>query len=126
VENRKDHNKKKGGRPPKTVKKDQLLGVKCSRIERLVIEARARSTGLSVSEFLRQMGLTGKIDSRNKALPKEVLQLTGTLNHLAANMNQVAKKRNQNDVLNALERATLQQEVTAIKQLARDIKKYIQ
>jgi len=126
LERHKDHIKKKGGRPPKAVKKDQLLGVKCSLIERRVIEARARSTGLSVSEYLREMGLTGKIDSRNKALPKEILQLTGTLNHLAANMNQVAKKRNQNDVLNALERATLQQEVTAIKQLTRDIKNYLQ
>ena len=29
---------KKGGRPTKAIKKDQLLGVKCSLIERKVIE----------------------------------------------------------------------------------------
>jgi hypothetical protein len=53
------------------------------------------------------MGLTGKIDRREKALPKEVLELTGTLNHMAANLNQIAKKRNGVEELNALDRATL-------------------
>jgi len=125
MEEIKDNTKKKGGRRPKAVKRDQQLGVKCTLIERRAIDARARSCGLTISEFLREMGLTGKIDSRVKVLPKEVLQITGTLNHLAANMNQVAKKRNQFDELNALERATLQQQVASIKQLAVDIKTYL-
>jgi hypothetical protein len=125
VKEQNDYTKRKGGRPRKAVKKNQLLGVKCSLIERRAIEIKAKSAGLSISEYLRQMGLTGKIDRQGKALPKEVLQLTGTLNHLAANMNQVAKKRNSNEELNALERATLQQEVGRIKELARDIKAYL-
>jgi hypothetical protein len=115
-----------GGRPRKAVKKDQLLGVKCSLIERRVIEAKAKSVNLTVSEYLRQMGLTGKIDRQEKALPKEVLQLTGILNHLAANMNQIAKKRNTNEELNALERATLQRDGACLKQLAKDIKDCLQ
>jgi len=126
LESTKNHSKKKGGRPRKAVKKDQLLGVKCTLIERRAIEAKARSVDLSVSEYLRETGLSGKIDIRKKALPGEVLKLSGTLNHLAANMNQVAKKRNQNDELNAIERATLQQDVAAIKQLVREIKNYLQ
>jgi hypothetical protein len=125
VKDKNDDTKRKGGRPRKAVKKNQLLGVKCSLIERRAIEIKAKSAGLSISEYLRQMGLTGKIDRQGKALPKEVLQLTGTLNHLAANMNQVAKKRNSNEELNALERATLQLEVGRIKQLAKDIKDYL-
>jgi len=125
VKDKNDDTKRKGGRPRKAVKKNELLGVKCSLIERRAIEIKAKSVGLSVSEYLRKMGLTGKIDRREKALPKEVLQLTGTLNHLAANMNQVAKKRNSNEELNALERATLQLEVGRIKQLAKDIKDYL-
>jgi hypothetical protein len=71
------------------------------------------------------MGLTGKIDGTKKALPKEVLLFTGTLNHLAANMNQIAHKRNRDDVLNALERAELQHDATAVRQLAKEIKSYL-
>jgi len=118
--------KNKGGRPKKVVKKDQLLGMKCSLIERKAIEAKARSVNLSISEYLRKMGLTGKIDRSERAIPREVLQLTGTLNHLAANLNQIAHKRNRMDELNALERATLQHDSTALRQLAKDIKNYLQ
>ncbi|MEO7530773.1 MAG: hypothetical protein ABIS69_05160 [Sediminibacterium sp.] len=66
--------------------------------------------------------MNGKIDMRKVSLSKEILQFSGTLNHLAANMNQVAKKRNQNEDLNAIERANLQQGYLLIKQLAIDIK----
>ena len=93
---------------------------------RRMFEAKAKSVNLTVSEYLRQMGLTGKIDRQEKALPKEVLQLSGILNHLAANMNQIAKKRNTNEELNALERATLQRDGACLKQLAKDIKAYLQ
>ncbi len=33
--------------------------------------------------------------------------MTGTFNHIAANLNQIAKKRNSGEELNALERASL-------------------
>ena len=92
--------KNKGGRPKKAIKKDQLLGVKCSLLERKVIEYKARENNISVSEYLRKLGLSGKIDMKMKTLSKEILQFKGTLNHLAANLNQVAKKRNMNDELN--------------------------
>jgi hypothetical protein len=120
-----EHKRNKGGRPKKAVKKDQLLGMKCSLIERKAIEARAKIANLTVSEYLRHMALTGKIDRTEKALPREVLLLTGTLNHLAANMNQVAHKRNRQDELNAIERATLQHDAAAIRQLAKDIKAHL-
>ncbi len=112
----------KGGRPKKTVKKDQLLAVKCSLFERRVIEARAKSVNLSISEYLREIAMTGKIDRRERALPKEVLALTGTINHLAANLNQIAKKRNSNEELNALERAELKVQSGELKGIAKQIK----
>jgi hypothetical protein len=102
-----------------------LLGVKCSLVERKAIEVRAKSVNLSVSEYLRKMGLTGKIDRREKAFPKEVLLLTGTLNHLAANLNQIAHKRNRQEELNAVERAVLQDDAATVRQLAKDIKSYL-
>jgi hypothetical protein len=113
---------RKGGRPKKAIKKDQLLGVKCSLLERKVIEFKAHENSVSVSEYLRKLGLSGKVDMKIKILSREILQFKGTLNHLAANLNQVAKKRNMNDELNALERASLEQLSRQIKQLASDIK----
>ena len=115
----------KGGRPRKMIKRDQLLAVKCTLMERKVIEAKARSVLLSVSEYLRALGLNRKIDRRQKVLPKEVLAFTATLNHMAANLNQIAKKRNGIDELNALERAELQYFSGLFKQLANDIKNYL-
>jgi hypothetical protein len=114
--------KGKGGRPSKAVKRNKLIGVKCSIIEKKLIGIKAKNSGLTVSEFLRELGLSGKIDMRKMALSKEILSFVGTLHHLAANINQIAKKRNQNEELNSIERARLQQDCLAVKQLASDIK----
>ena len=72
-----------------------------------MLEQKAKIVGVSLSEYLRQTGLNGQAVSKIKAFPKEILHFTGTLNHLAANLNQLAKKRNGIDELNALERANL-------------------
>ena len=116
----------KGGRPKKAVKKDQILAVKCSLFERRAIEARAKSTNLTVSEYLREMALTGKIDIRQKTFPKQVLALSGTFNHIAANLNQIAKKRNSGEELNALERAEIKVRSGELKALAVEVKSYLQ
>jgi len=116
----------KGGRPKKAVKKDQILAVKCSLFERKAIEARAKSVNLTVSEYLREMALTGKIDRRVKVFPKEVLAMSGTFNHIAANLNQIAKKRNSGEELNAVERANLKVQSGELKVLACQVKSYLQ
>ncbi|WP_298736101.1 mobilization protein [uncultured Chitinophaga sp.] len=118
--------KNKGGRPPKAVKKDQLLAVKCSLFERRTIEALAKSANFTVSEYLREIGMTGKIDRREKSLPPDVLEMKGTLNHLAANFNQIAKKRNSNEELTVLERADLKVWMKEIKDLVTCIKTHYQ
>jgi hypothetical protein len=86
--------KNKGGRPVKIVKKSRVLTLKCSNYERMIIQAKAKKVNLTLSEYLREMALSGKVNFVGKALPKEVLELTGTLNHMAANLNQLAKKSN--------------------------------
>lgn len=101
------------------------MHLKCTSFERKIIQANAKLTNRSVSEYLREMGLSGKIDRRERTLPKEVLQLAGTINHLAANFNQIAKKRNGIDELNAIERAELQMQSGQLKQLAQDIKNFL-
>lgn len=117
--------KNKGGRPRKETRRDQQLAVMCSMTERKLIEAKARMANVSISEFLRTIAVNGQIGRRTKVLPKEVLLFTATLNHMAANMNQVAKKRNQHDELNELERSNLQMLSTDIKKLAEIIKNYL-
>ena len=116
---------KRGGRPPKAVKKDQLLAFKCRLLERKMIEAKAKNAQLSVSEYIREMALNGKINRGNRTIPKEILRFTATLNHLAANLNQVAKKRNRYEVLSFLERADLQVRSEEIKALAQQIKQVL-
>ncbi|UTA67292.1 plasmid mobilization protein [Emticicia sp. 21SJ11W-3] len=118
--------KNKGGRPKKAIKRDQLMAIKCTQYERKVIEAKAKSANLSVSEYLREIGLTGKIDKRNKALPKEVLSLTAALNHMSANLNQIAKKRNGIEELSPLERAELKVQSGQLNEIAVQIKSYLQ
>jgi len=116
----------KGGRPKKSIKQSQLLGVKCSLKEKMIIEYKAQKANLSVSGYLRTLGLNGQVDIKIKGLPKEVLELKSILNHMAANLNQIAKKRNSNDELNTLERMSLQSLSDAVKKLAMDIKTFLQ
>jgi hypothetical protein len=117
--------KNKGGRPVKAVKQNYFIGVKCSLIEKTLLQQKSKTLGLSLSEYLRESGLKGQAVSKIKALPQEVLQLTGTLNHLAANLNQIAKKRNGIEQLDALERAGLEVQSRDLKRLAEAIKSYL-
>ena len=117
----------KGGRPKKVVKRDQLLGVKCTLPERTTIQQKAKDRALSVSEYLRELGLHSFGNTRKqKTLPKEVLLFTATLNHLAANINQIAYRKNRGDLLTPLERVELFQLVMEIKALSSSIKSYLQ
>jgi len=124
-EPKKQSGRNKGGRPRKTIKQKEVIPVKCSLIEKIMLKQKAKAIGVPLSEYLRQGGLNGQAVSKTKAFPKEILLFTATLNHLAANLNQVAKKRNGIDELNALERADLNVLSVQVKQLAIDIKKLL-
>ena len=115
----------KGGRPPKMDKRSQQLAVMCTITERKQIEEKARMANLSVSEFLRTLALQGQVGRKIKQLPKEILLFTATLNHLAANMNQLARQRNQGNDLSPAQRVDLIVMSTSIKRLALDIKKML-
>ena len=77
---------------------------------------------MSVSEYLRLLGLKRQVDRKAKSLPKEVLQIIGTLNHLAANVNQIAYRRNRGDDLNAFQRAEVMVLAGELKVLAKTVK----
>jgi len=116
--------RKKGGRPIKAEKRNQLLSLKCTLRERDLIKKRADDVRLSISEYLRELALTGKIDMRMKALPAEILSITAVLNHMAANLNQIARKRNSNDELTVIERADLKVQSMRLKELAGEVRTY--
>ena len=114
----------RGGRPRKQVRQDEQLALMCTRAERDLIELKASQAGLTISGFLRSLALSGQVVTR-KSLPMEVLQLSGTLNHLAANLNQIAKKRNGFEQLDEGQRAQLNQQSGELKVLAEQIKHYL-
>lgn len=116
----------KGGRPPKKIKRDQHVAVKCSLLERKMMERKARSIHLTLSEYLRDLGLRGEVNFRIKTLPKEVLVLRAELHHLASNLNQIAHRRNRGDVLSPLERINLNHLAEEIRSLAAQIKFCVQ
>jgi len=115
----------KGGRPKVSLKRAASLTVMCNAIEKKLIQLNARKVNLSVSVYLRELGLKGAVKIKLKTLPKEVLQFIGTLNHMAANLNQIARKRNSGEDLNAMDRALINQEVRAIQKLVEEIEAYL-
>jgi len=115
----------KGGRPKKVIKQNHFIGVKCSLIEKIHLKQKAKAAGLSLSEFMREAALNGQAVRQIKLIPKEILQFTATLNHLAANINQLAKKGNQNYMLDEAEKASLYNLSEDVKRLAIRIKNYL-
>ena len=121
---RKSRSVNKGGRPKASLKRSSHLTVMCTIMEKKIIQMNARKAGTNISVFLRTLGLNERV--KVKTLPKEVLQLTGTLNHVAANLNQIARKRNGVDELDAMDRALLNQEVRSLQGLVKAVKTYLE
>lgn len=125
VNGEKVQQKNVGGRPKKNIKKDKFIAFKCTLMERKLIETTAKKFFLPLSEYVRQMALKGAILPKIKSLPREVLVFTATLNHIAANINQTAKKRNGFEELSVLERTELRVLAEEIKKLVAEIKNYL-
>jgi hypothetical protein len=117
---------RKGGRPKKTVKINYALTVKCTIIEQKVIQRKAKEAGFTVSEYLRSIGLAGKIDRREKIIPKEILEYTAILNHMHANFNQVTRKVNCNQLLVDSDISILFEVPKQLKQHIENVTKYYQ
>ena len=122
----KEKTRNKGGRPKKNIRRDEQLAVMCTIIERKAIEHMAKLANISVSEYLRTIGLNGRVDMKKKTLPKEVLEFKGILNHMAANLNQVAKKRNREESFNVMERDEFMVFCKHIREVIKQIENYLQ
>ena len=116
----------KGCRPKKNIRRDEQLAVMCTLVERKAIEYKARVSNMSISEFLRTLGLKGQVDRKIKTLPKEILQMIGVLNHMAANLNQVAKKKNRDEPFNDIDRDDFMRLFEEIIEVVKKIRNYLQ
>ena len=85
---------------------------------------RARDAGLSVSVFLRDMGLKDSPEKR-KTLPPEVLAFIGVLSGIIGALEIIARKRLDNEDLDGLERAELKFRAKEVKMVIKDIKFYL-
>ena len=99
----------------------------CTIMEKKIIQIQCQEGRYKYIRFIcGTLGLNERVKMVVKTLPKEVLQFMGMLNHMAANLNQIAKKRNKGEDLNALDRALLNQEVRAIQEVVKDVKTYLE
>lgn len=115
----------KGGRPPKTIKRNRTIGLKCTPPEERIIRGKAKKAMLSVSEYPREMAINGTIMMRGRPLPKEILSFTATLNHLAANLNHIARQRNKFEELTIAERTMLMIQSKEFNTISESIKSYL-
>ena len=119
-------NKNKGGRPKKELVRNHCLRVACDKNELQTIKTKAAQLQLTISEYLRKLGVDSHIDIKQKrVLPKEVLLFTAQLNHLAANINSLSHKNNRGENFNQMEKDGLRLLSQEIQKLANDIKIFI-
>ena len=114
----------KGGRPAKEIKRNITITVHCSAFEKRILLEKRKDFGITLSEYLRQTGLDHKIIRHRKDYPREALILNGMLNHIAANLNQIAKKRNSGEELGAYRRTQLEELSEQLHLLTQQIRNY--
>lgn len=94
-----ERRKKKGGRPLQAVKKEVKASVRYTRSEYFLIREKASRSGLKVSEYIRQITLSGQVISR---LTEEERVVARQLVGMASNLNQLAKACHQQGLLQAM------------------------
>ncbi|MHA4807074.1 plasmid mobilization protein [Flavitalea flava] len=108
--------RKKSGPPPKAHRLTKKITVWCSPEEKVKIDTLARLANLSTSEFLRKNGLN-KIVRIPRTLPGEVLEFLGELRTTNGLLYRIARKRDNNEVLNVVERAELEELGRQVKEV---------
>ena len=91
--------KKKAGRPVKMIKKEVRACVRYSKAEYFVIREKASKAGLTASEYIRLVTITGQVKTR---LSEEERMFARQLIGMANNLNQLAKACHQEGLLQAM------------------------
>ena len=75
--------KKAPGRPKKIVKRELTTGIRFTRIEDTLIRQKAKTAGLSVTNYIRKMAIYGGVKARFTDEDRQLLrQFVGTSNIL--------------------------------------------
>jgi Bacterial mobilisation protein (MobC) len=80
--------KHKGGRPPKTIVRNELIAVRLFPAEKKEIEAKAKKAGINPSEWFRIAAKKAKVVPRLSADETQYLRM---LSGMANNLNQLTK-----------------------------------
>ena len=111
--------RKKGGRPPSATKRDQQITVLLTRLEKLAIQKRAEKAGLNLSDYGRQMVLTGQAQARLTPQENETLNQMAKLGN---NLNQIAHKANADGIRSiAIEAARLLDQLSQLLNKPNDL-----
>ncbi len=81
--------RKKGGRPPSAKKREKKINIYLTVLEELAIRKRAEKAGLNLSDYCRQLVLTGQAQVRLTPAENAVLNEAARLGN---NLNQIAHK----------------------------------
>jgi hypothetical protein len=104
--------KRKGGRPPNVQKRDKKINLYVSTLEELAIKKRAERAGLNLSDYCRQIVLTGQAQVRLTPQENETLNQVARLGN---NLNQIAHKANADGIRSiALEAHRLLQQLSQL------------
>ena len=79
---------RKGGAPKKNIKRELDIRVRLNATERYLMDARAKTAGLKISDWVRAALKSAKVVPR---LGKEELNILRTLTGMANNLNQLIK-----------------------------------
>lgn len=111
------------GRPEKPDKKDRILALKCSSADELIIRSNASLYNLPVSVYIRDIAVKHRVQL--KKLPQEVLVFQTRINQTCSLLNQLARKKNKNEQLSAIDRAQLSDLVDELFSVVKLIKSYL-
>lgn len=88
--------RRKGGRPPKKIKRKNILVVRLTDTERFLVESKARQAGMRSSEWFRRAAKRAQVVAR---LSPEELGAFRMLAGLANNLNQLARLAHRDGLL---------------------------
>jgi hypothetical protein len=94
----------------------------CSKAQEKYIRACAKEKGMPVSTYLRAIAVQG-LKTRDTPLPPAVLAFQGELCQVAGLLEVIARKRLDDEDLNALERAQLMELRKTLINMSRELKK---
>lgn len=94
----------------------------CSKVQEKYIRSCAKKSGKPVSVYLREVAVQG-LRTRDSPLSPEVLAFQGELCQVAGLLEVIARKRLDEEELNALERAELKELSKLLVTMSRELKK---